>query len=51
MDKASDRMVTKNREEKERWTDNITTYIDTTWARTAQDRGRWQLHEEGYIRQ
>ena len=37
--------------QKRRWRDDITTYLGTTWARTAQDRGRWQLLEEGYIRQ
>ena len=55
--KASDRMATKDREEKERTRrqerrlrdDITTTYIGTTWARTAQDRWRWQLLEEGYI--
>ncbi|XP_072017025.1 uncharacterized protein [Amphiura filiformis] len=33
-----------------RWRDDITSYIGTTWARIAQDRGQWKLHEEGYIR-
>ena len=37
--------------QKRRWLDDIATNIGTTWARTAQDRGRWQLLEEGYIRQ
>ena len=37
--------------QKRRWRDDITIYIGTTWARTAQDRRRWQLFEVDYIRQ
>ncbi|XP_072051533.1 uncharacterized protein [Amphiura filiformis] len=36
--------------QKRRWRDDITSYIGTTWARIAQDRETWKLHEEGYSR-
>ena len=37
-------MKRRRERQKRRWRDDITTYIGTTWARTAQDRGRWQLY-------
>ena len=40
----------KRGRQKRRWRDDITIYIGTTWARTAQERGRLQLLEEGFIR-
>ncbi|XP_072028434.1 uncharacterized protein [Amphiura filiformis] len=37
--------------QKRRWRDDLTSYLGTTWAREAQNRSKWKLLEEGYIRQ
>ena len=37
--------------QKRRWRDDLDMYWGTNWARSAQDRRKWHMHEEGYIRQ
>ena len=36
---------------KRRWRDDLDAFLGISWARLAQDRDKWQNHEEGYIQQ
>ena len=36
---------------KRRWRDDLDAFLGILWARLAQDRDKWQNHEEGYIQQ
>ena len=38
----------KRGRQKRRWSDNLTAFLGTTWARLAEDRTTWKEHE-GYI--